>query len=133
MQQPKLTVRKTDDHQPAYRVLYDDGTGELEIGSIARRTRHTAFPDVVWHWSIDVMPLMDHGGRTYRFVDQPYGTIDRTSTNTTTSGGALQMTVDAPFMGHGNNLAIGASFLVNFSLSHFVVFRRRSHQKADPR
>ncbi len=54
--------------------------------------------------------IMDQGGRTYRFVDQPYGTIDRTSTSTTTSGGALQMTVDAPLMGHGNNLAIGASF-----------------------
>src|SRR3954465_10403208 len=29
----------------------------------------------------------------------------------------------------GKLLAIGASFLVNFSLSHFVVFRRRSPQK----
>ena len=33
----------------------------------------------------------------------------------------------------GKVLAIGASFLVNFSLSHFVVFRRREQQKADPR
>ncbi len=54
--------------------------------------------------------IADHGGRTYAFVDQPYGTIDRTSTSTTTSGGALQMTVDAPFMGHGNNFVTGVSF-----------------------
>ena len=33
----------------------------------------------------------------------------------------------------GKVLAIGASFLVNFSLSHFVVFRKREQQKADPR
>ena len=33
----------------------------------------------------------------------------------------------------GKVLAIGASFLVNFSLSHFVVFRRREQRKADPR
>lgn len=54
--------------------------------------------------------IMDHGGRTFTFgEDTPYGTIDRTSTNTTTVGGALQMTVDAPLMGHGNNFVLGAS------------------------
>jgi putative flippase GtrA len=33
----------------------------------------------------------------------------------------------------GKVLAIGASFLVNFSLSHFVVFRRRDDQRAAER
>jgi putative flippase GtrA len=33
----------------------------------------------------------------------------------------------------GKLLAIGASFLVNFSLSHFVVFRRRPDQRSDAR
>jgi len=32
----------------------------------------------------------------------------------------------------GKVLAIGASFLVNFSLSHFIVFRHRRPQQADP-
>jgi putative flippase GtrA len=33
----------------------------------------------------------------------------------------------------GKLLAIGASFLVNFSLSHFVVFRKRKHPAPNPR
>jgi putative flippase GtrA len=33
----------------------------------------------------------------------------------------------------GKVLAIGASFLVNFSLSHFVVFRKRGPQRPGPR
>jgi iron complex outermembrane receptor protein len=54
--------------------------------------------------------IVDHQGQTFRFdPNAPYGTLDRTSTNTTTAGGAVQMTVDAPFMGHSNNFAIGAS------------------------
>jgi len=32
----------------------------------------------------------------------------------------------------GKVLAIGASFVVNFSLSHFVVFRKREHPASDP-
>jgi putative flippase GtrA len=33
----------------------------------------------------------------------------------------------------GKVLAIGASFVVNFTLSHFVVFRKREHPASDPR
>jgi putative flippase GtrA len=33
----------------------------------------------------------------------------------------------------GKLLAIGASFAVNFSLSHFVVFRRRAHSAETPK
>jgi len=33
----------------------------------------------------------------------------------------------------GKVLAIGASFVVNFSLSHFVVFRKRERPTSDPR
>jgi putative flippase GtrA len=33
----------------------------------------------------------------------------------------------------GKLLAIGASFLVNFSLSHFVVFRKREQPASEPR
>lgn len=59
---------------------------------------------------LDQFVLMDQGGQTFRFdPNAPYGTIDRTSTDTTTVGGALQMTVEAPFMGHGNNFVVGAS------------------------
>jgi putative flippase GtrA len=32
----------------------------------------------------------------------------------------------------GKVLAIGASFLVNFSLSHFVVFRKRGPRQPGP-
>lgn len=60
----KLTARKTSDEPPIYRVWFDDGTGELEIGSIAERQRHTGHLNVFWHWGVDIMPLMDHGGRT---------------------------------------------------------------------
>ncbi len=54
--------------------------------------------------------IMGRGGNTIPFVaGAPYGTIDRTSTSTTTVGGALQADYDAPVFGHGNNLVIGAS------------------------
>jgi iron complex outermembrane receptor protein len=56
--------------------------------------------------------IRDAGGHTIPFVDAPYGTIDRTSTNITTVGGAVQATYDAPLFGHGSNLVVG------FSLDH---------------
>ena len=51
------------DNPPIYRVTFDDGTGPVEVGSIAERTRHMPPYDTYWHWGIDIMPLMDHGGR----------------------------------------------------------------------
>jgi len=54
--------------------------------------------------------LRNAAGQTIPFADVPYGTIDRTSTNTATIGGAVQATYDAPIFGHGSNLAIGFSF-----------------------
>jgi hypothetical protein len=56
-----LLARKTFDDPPIYRVWFDDGSGELEIGSIAERRRHTGHKDVFWTWGVDIMPLMDHG------------------------------------------------------------------------
>jgi iron complex outermembrane receptor protein len=59
---------------------------------------------------LDQFVIMDHGGQTFRFVpDAPYGTLDRTSTNTTTFGAALQITADAPLFDHGNKFVVGAS------------------------
>jgi iron complex outermembrane receptor protein len=56
--------------------------------------------------------IRDAGGHTIPFIDTPYGTIDRTSTNIATVGGAVQATYDAPLFGHGSNLVVG------FSLDH---------------
>ena len=42
---------------------FDDGTGPVEVGSIAERTRHTQRNERYWHWGVDIMPLMSHGGR----------------------------------------------------------------------
>jgi iron complex outermembrane recepter protein len=39
----------------------------------------------------------------------PYGTIDRTSTNTLTAGGTLQAVSDATLFGHGNHFTFGGS------------------------
>jgi len=54
--------------------------------------------------------IRDAGGHTIPFVDTTYGTIDRTSTNIATVGGAAQATYDAPLLGHGSNLVVGFSF-----------------------
>ena len=31
-----LTARKTNDDPPSYRVIFDDGTGPVEVGSVSR-------------------------------------------------------------------------------------------------
>jgi iron complex outermembrane receptor protein len=56
--------------------------------------------------------IRDSGGSTIPFVDAPYGTIDRTSTNIATVGGAIQATYDAPLFGHDSN------FVAGFSIDH---------------
>ncbi len=54
--------------------------------------------------------IMGRQGQTFAFApDTPYGTLDRTSTNTTTAGGALQVTYDGQLFGHDNNFAVGGS------------------------
>jgi hypothetical protein len=51
-----LTARKTSDDPPIYRVWFDDGTGELEVGSISKRQNHVT-RIVTWHWGVDTFPL----------------------------------------------------------------------------
>lgn len=53
-----LTLRRTNDDPPSYRVKYDG----VEIGSISKRYHHVEHRDF-WQWGIDTMPVMDHGGR----------------------------------------------------------------------
>ena len=42
----------------AYRTSFDGA----EVGSVSKRTHHVQQRDH-WHWGVDTMPLMDHGGR----------------------------------------------------------------------
>lgn len=53
-----LTAKKSNDDPIVYRVVFDDGSGGLEVGSISFRTRHTGERDRYWHWGIDTMPLI---------------------------------------------------------------------------
>jgi iron complex outermembrane receptor protein len=54
--------------------------------------------------------IMGRQGQTIPFVaNTPYGTIDTTSTNTTSVGGTVQATYDAPIFGHSNNFVFGGS------------------------
>ena len=59
----QLITRKTWDDPPGYRVVFDDGTGTVEVGSISERTRRTQQNERYWRWGVDTMPLMDQGGR----------------------------------------------------------------------
>lgn len=61
---PPLTARKSSEN--GYRVLTDG----VEIGSVSLRERHTRRGLLYWHWGVDTMPLMDHGGRP------PQGEVD---------------------------------------------------------
>jgi hypothetical protein len=53
---PDLTIHLVarDD----YRISFDG----VEVGSISKRT-HPVHTHHSWHWGVDIMPLMDHGGR----------------------------------------------------------------------
>ena len=53
----KFVARKTSDDPMTYRVSFDDGTGFIEVGSIARQQRHTGPQDVYWRWGVDTFPL----------------------------------------------------------------------------
>jgi hypothetical protein len=56
----QLTARNTNGDPPIYRVIFDDGTGPVEVGSISERTRRTQQNEKFWRWGVDTMPLMDH-------------------------------------------------------------------------
>jgi hypothetical protein len=43
-------------------VIFDDGTGPVEVGSISERISHTKQNQIFWRWGVDTMPLMAHGG-----------------------------------------------------------------------
>jgi hypothetical protein len=53
---PQLTYRLTSPN--TYRVSVDG----VEIGSISLHTRHLHRIQTYWHWGMDIMPLMSHGG-----------------------------------------------------------------------
>ena len=52
-----LVAKKVHPDPPGYRVLFDDGTGPIEIGSISEHVRHVEPRDTYWHWGVDTMPL----------------------------------------------------------------------------
>jgi hypothetical protein len=60
-----LSYRVANNDPLGYRVKFDG----VEIGSIALRRQHVENRDR-WHWGVDSMPLMGHGGRP------PYGDAD---------------------------------------------------------
>jgi iron complex outermembrane receptor protein len=54
--------------------------------------------------------LLDQNGSAIPFVASTlYGTLDRTSTASTTHGGTIQISGDAPLFGHGNYITAGFS------------------------
>jgi hypothetical protein len=42
----------------SYRIKFDG----IEVGSVSKRSDHHKAREY-WHWGVDGMPLMDHGGR----------------------------------------------------------------------
>jgi hypothetical protein len=67
---PQLTYRQTVPN--AYRVSADGA----EIGSISLHTRHLHRIQTYWHWAVDIMPLMDHGGRPPSGDIEPPGSFE---------------------------------------------------------
>jgi hypothetical protein len=53
-----LSYRVANADPPGYRIKFDG----VEVGSISRRHQHVENRNY-WRWGVDVMPLMDHGGR----------------------------------------------------------------------
>ena len=60
----------------------------------------------------DQFVIVDSQGAPIPFADDstPYGTVDRTKTDTKTFGGSLQATSDVAWSGHPNHFVAGASF-----------------------
>jgi iron complex outermembrane receptor protein len=58
----------------------------------------------------DQFVVLGPNGQSFPFVaNTPYGTIDRTTTGSTTVGGSLQATNTDQLIGHHNNLTLGTS------------------------
>ena len=53
-----LFLRRANDSPPSYRVKYDG----VEVGSISEASNHVS-KLTYWRWSVDMMPLLDQGGR----------------------------------------------------------------------
>jgi hypothetical protein len=53
-----LFLRRANDSPPSYRVKYDG----VEVGSISETSNHVS-KLTYWRWSVDMMPLLDQGGR----------------------------------------------------------------------
>jgi hypothetical protein len=60
-----LTLRRTNDDPPSYRVKYDG----VEVGSISKKNHHVEHRDF-WAWEIDTMPMMtmEDGRRVARLA-----------------------------------------------------------------
>ena len=56
----QLIARKTSDDPIIHRVAFDDGTGPVDVGSIAERTRHTQRSEKYWHWGSGAMLDCDY-------------------------------------------------------------------------
>jgi iron complex outermembrane recepter protein len=75
----------------------------------------------------DQFVIVDPQGTPIPFADDdtPYGTVDRTNTDTRTFGGSLQATSDASLAGHQNHFVAGVSVdhsRVNFSAGSTLGF-----------
>jgi hypothetical protein len=51
-------LRRASDSPPSYRVKYHG----VEVGSISETSNHVS-KVTYWRWGVDMMPLMEHGGR----------------------------------------------------------------------
>ena len=58
----QLVHRLVNRDPPGYRVSFDG----VEVGSIAKRPHHIQLHDY-WHWGVDTMKLIAHGGRPPTF------------------------------------------------------------------
>ena len=56
-----FTAPNSHGDPPTWRVWFYDGIGLVEIGSISEQGMFPFWS--YWHWSVDTLPLMDHGGR----------------------------------------------------------------------
>ncbi|GGF78953.1 membrane protein [Azorhizobium oxalatiphilum] len=91
----------------------DDFTGPPGGGTVASNPLYAAFRSQ--------MVLYNQLGQTVPFASLPdnvlYGVINRTNTETTTTGGSVQAVSNAPLLGHGNHFVIGGS--VDYSTINF--------------
>jgi hypothetical protein len=53
-----FAYRLTSTEPPGYRIKFDG----IEVSRVSKRRDHFSGREY-WHWGVDIMPLMDHGGR----------------------------------------------------------------------